>query len=201
MPKLELKKIAGVSLLSMGLVVGVAGFAGATTGTITNTGYDSTNEVEHKTSTNVDVDNDNEIKLRNDNEQRAWSGDSVVKFNTTGGGAMTGSASNANAVAGTVEINNAGATAAAGNWAGKSDASSSTGHISNTGADSRNQVKYEHRTDVDVNNTNDVYISNSNEQTAKSGDAAVLYNTTGGSASTGSVSNTSSSSFTVRVTN
>jgi hypothetical protein len=200
MQKLEIKRLAGAGVLSLGLVVGVAGFAGASSGTIGNTGYQSLNEINHESSTNVGVNNDNNVDLLNENLQRAYSGDAVVELTANGGNAMTGSASNANMVAGTVEIDNSHAAAAVSGATGAT-AGSNDGSVWNTGANSQNQVNFEHSTNVGVTNTNDVSIENSNYQSARSGDAEVRYNVNGGSATTGNVSNTSSSTFTVRVTN
>jgi hypothetical protein len=78
---------------------------------------------------------------------------------------------------------------------------SNSGTINNTGPDSDNSVRFESRVDVDVDNNNDVRIDNDVDQRSHSGDAEVTHNTTGGSATSGNVSNTSSSSFTVRITN
>jgi len=200
MNKIDIKKLTGVSALSLALVVGVAGFAGATSGTIGTTGADSYNKVSDKTSVDLDVNNDNNLNLSNRTHQYASSGESEVKFNTTGGNAESGGASNTNGVGATIEVDNSHAAAALSGDV-LAGGGSNTGSITNTGYDSHNEVKYEARTDVDIRNDNDINIHNSSDQMAKSGDAEVKYNTTGGSAVSGDVSNTSTASFDVRVTN
>lgn len=64
------------------------------TGTISNTGFDSTNVVSSKVSNSLEVENNNNICVTTTNEQTASSGDATVKQNTTGGSATSGNASN-----------------------------------------------------------------------------------------------------------
>lgn len=199
MKKIDIKKAAGVSVLSLGLVVGLAGFAGASSGTIGTTGPDSENEITHESNVDMDVHNDNNVGLTNKNDQYASSGDAEAKDSTTAGGAESGKASNANSVTASVQLDNSQAASSLGSAAGGSGSNSAS--ITNTGPDSENEVKFESRVNVDVNNDNDVHVYNDNDQTARSGDAEVEHNTTGGNATSGAVSNTSSSNFTVRITN
>lgn len=199
MQKLDIKKAAGIGVLSLGLVVGLAGFAGASSGTIGTTGPDSNNEVTHDSNVDMDFDNRNDLNLDNNSDQWASSGEVEVEGNTTGGDAETGSASNANSVSATVEFDNSQAASSFDGAMGGSGSNSGT--INNTGPDSNNEVRYESRVDVNVDNNNDVRIDNDVDQSSRSGDAEVRNNTTGGSATSGNVSNTSSSSFTVRITN
>lgn len=196
--KANIKQAAGAGLLSLALVVGVAGFAGASSGTIGTTGPSSDNEIRHDSDVDLDIDNDNDVDLWNHNKQRASSGDAEVKYNTTGGDAETGDAENMNSVEATVEIDNSNAADA---FSGVGNGQNNSGTINNTGPYSDNEVKFENDVDIDVDNDNDVKIHNNVDQSAYSGDAEVRTNTTGGNATTGSVSNTSSSSFTVRITN
>ena len=196
---IKLKKAVGAGVLSLGLVVGLAGFAGAATGTIGTTGPGSDNEISNESRTELDIDNDNDVRFNNKNHQYASSGDAEVKGNTTGGDATTGDSENDNSVDATIEIDNsqsAGAFDGVGSGGGSVSAS-----IENTGPKSDNTVKSENKVDIDVNNDNNIHVYNTNDQVAKSGDAEVRYNTTGGDATSGSVTNTSSSTFTVRVTN
>ena len=199
MQKIDIKKATGVGVLSLGLVVGLAGFAGATSGSIGTTGPSSDNTVRHDSDVELEVENDNDLDLTNRSEQRASSGETEVKYNTTGGDASTGDASNMNDVTAEVEFDNSASAASMSAMA--SVESDNSGSITNTGAYSDNHVTFESDTDVDIDNENDVDIYNNVDQSAYSGDAEVRANTTGGSASTGSVSNSSSSSFTVRITN
>lgn len=195
--KKDIKKAAGAGLLSLGLVVGLAGFAGAAS--IGTTGPDSDNEITYESDVEYDFENRNDVELDNDNEQRAYSGEVEVEGNTEGGDAESGNASNANSLSATIELDNSQAsTAWGGTGMGSGDVDAT---IDTTGPDSNNEVRYENRMEVNVDNDNDINIDNNNEQSARSGDAEVRNNTTGGSATSGNVSNTSTSSFTVRVTN
>ena len=196
---IKLKKAVGAGVLSLGLVVGLAGFAGAASGTIGTTGPDSHNEVMSEYHHEVDVENDNDIKLDNKNKQHASSGSTEVRDNTTGGDATSGDGANDNSVDAMIEIDNsqtAGALAGVG-----SGTEHNTGSINNTGPDSMNKIKFESQVELNVNNDNNINVYNNNNQVAESGDAVVRHNTTGGDATSGSVTNTSSSTFTVRVTN
>jgi len=196
---MKLKKTLGAGVLSLGLVVGLAGFAGAASGTIGTTGPNSNNEISHESDMDWDVRNDNDLDLGNTNNQAAVSGEVTARGNTTAGDAHSGDAANSNAVEATVEFDNSGAAAGLGAVATPSGSDSAS--IENTGPRSNNEVTYESNVDVSVDNDNTVDITNTNTQSAASGSATVRGNTTGGNAMSGSVSNTSSSSFNVRVTN
>ena len=82
-----------------------------------------------------------------------------------------------------------------------SAASAATCSISNTGPDSNNTCTVNGGTTCSVSNNNTINVSNNNSQTSGSGDADVTGNTTGGSATSGSASNTSSTSVDLGVTN
>jgi len=199
---IKLKKAVGAGVLSLGLVVGLAGFAGAATGTIGTTGPGSDNYISHESSTELDVENDNDVRLTNKNHQYASSGDAEVKGNTTGGDATSGDGENDNSVDATIEIDNsqtAGAFEGVGSGSGSGNGGESS--IDTTGPKSDNTVKTESKVEIDVDNDNNIHVYNNNDQVAKSGDAEVRYNTTGGDATSGSVTNTNSATFTVRVTN
>lgn len=73
--------------------------------------------------------------------------------------------------------------------------------ISNTGPDSRNEIKISNECDVRVDNDTDVRVTNNNPQTAVSGDAEADENTTNGSVSSGDATNSSSANFNVDVNN
>jgi hypothetical protein len=197
---MKIQKKLGAAVLSLGLVVGLSGFAGAATGTIDTTGPDSTNTIRSDSRYRVDVDNDNNLRVHNDNDQRAWTGDAEVRDNTDGGDAESGSATNENAFDAEVSVDNSAsgvaAVEAAGVGGGDNEAS-----IENTGPDSVNRVVFDTRTNIDINNDNNLYVSNDNNQTASSGDATVRHNTEGGSATTGDASNTNTTSVRFDVTN
>ncbi len=195
---MKVSKTLGAGVLSLGLVVGLAGFAGAASGTIDTTGPNSENEISYESSVDWDVENDNDLDFELDNEQRASSGEVEVEDNTTGGDATSGDAHNSYMVEGDVEIDNSGSTNGLGAVGSDSDHSAT---IENTGPRSENEVTFESEVDVNIDNDNDVNIDVDNEQSAYSGDAEVSGNTTGGSATSGSVSNTATATFNVRITN
>lgn len=199
MKKIDIKKAAGAGVLSLGLVVGVAGFAGASSGTIGTTGPDSDNEISHESDVDMDFHNKNKIDIDNWSHQYASSGEAEARGNTTAGDATSGDAANATSLSATVEVDNSEGSA---NFsAALGGNGSNSGSINNTGPDSENKVKFDSDVNIDVDNHNYVHVDNDVSQKARSGDAEVKHNTTGGSATSGSVSNTSTSSFTVRVTN
>ncbi len=200
MNKLDIKKLAGAGTLSLGLVFGMAGFAGAMNGTIDTTGPDSNNQVTHDSRTDLDFENDTDLDLENTSEQEATSGDAEATHSTNAGDAMTGSAMNDNTVSADIMVENS-SSVGHGWFGGASETSSFEATIENTGPDSNNQVTHTSSTDVEVDNNTNIDIDNDVEQSARSGDAEVSGNTNGGSAESGSVSNTSSSSFMVHVTN
>lgn len=196
---MKIQKRLGAAVMSLGLVIGLSGFAGATTGTIDTTGPDSDNTIHSEWSQRVDVHNDNKVDLDNDNDQDAWTGDADVEGNTNAGDADTGNANNANALTGNVTIDNSGSVPSGS--VGGSGGGNHTATIRDTGPDSDNHVTFETKSKVEIDNDNNVYIDNNNEQDASSGDATVENNTNGGSASTGNASNTNTSSFTIRISN
>jgi hypothetical protein len=71
---------------------------GDPTGSIENTGPDSTNKVLFENKNYVDVANKTRIDVRNNNDQYAKSGDVCVEDNTTAGDAVSGDASNISTV-------------------------------------------------------------------------------------------------------
>ena len=198
---MRIQEKLGAGVLSLGLVVGLSGFAGATTGTIDTTGPDSTNTIRSEMTHRVDVDNDNKVKLHNNNDQEAWTGDARVQDNTTGGDAWTGEAWNDNALDVSASIDNSSSTAGA--WSGGMGGGDHhhDATISNTGPDSVNRVVFDTYTNVDIENDNEVYVTNNNTQTASSGDATVRHNTTGGDAVTGDATNVNSTSVSVDIAN
>lgn len=199
MKKVDIKKLAGVGTLSVGLVLGLSGFAGALDGTIDTTGPDSTNEIKYDADVDFDHDNNNTLDLTNETNQDAASGDAKAKHSTTAGDAETGEAMNENSVSADIVVENSSSTA----WSGGGlvGAHDVTATIENTGPNSDNTVDYDYDLDVDTENNNNVNISNQTNQTATSGDAEVSNNTTGGNAVSGSASNTSSSTFSIHISN
>lgn len=197
--KVARKVAAGVT--SLGLVLGMTGVASAMGGSNTGTGPDSYNSVKNKTDVRARVTNNNDISARNTNYQSARTGSAGVYHNTTGGGASTGDAANANSLSASVHVDNTGVVDAAADAASALPSASQSGTNSNTGPDSTNVVRNTVDAHVTVTNNNDLHVSNSSSQTASSGSATVAGNTTGGSASTGDASNTNSSTINFTVSN
>lgn len=198
---MKVRKTATAVATSLGLVVGFAALAGAApVSTIDTTGPDSFNKVKNTLWVDVDVTNHNNLTAHNTNHQSAWTGSAVVNDNTTGGSARSGSASNANSFSASATVNNSGSSAGLGSISGMLGGSANSS-ISNTGPDSLNKVTNKATVNVDINNTNNLHVTNNNTQTATSGSAAVTHNTTGGDAVSGNASNTASSNVTFSVTN
>lgn len=80
-------------------------------------------------------------------------------------------------------------------------AQSFTCQIGYTGPDSNNKCVSTTKYECTVNNTNNVTIKNTNTQEATTGDVTVNSNTTGGSGTSGTVSNTNGSTFNVVINN
>ncbi len=200
---MKAKKALGSTLASLGFAVSFAALASAAPGsTIGTTGPDSYNKVKNTSSQSLMVRNTNDIGVRNTNHQSSWSGEAKVVHNTTGGGATTGSASNANALSASATVNNAATTApAVAAVVANNVVSNTTSAITETGPDSTNKVENTTMSKVYVHNDNNLSVDNSNCQTAKSGDAIVADNTTGGSATTGNVSNTNTTTVSFNVSN
>lgn len=197
---MKTQKTIGAAVLSLSLLVGLSGFAGAVSGSVSNTGPDSYNTIKSETNKRVRVYNNNRLRVDNDNRQSAHTGDAKVIDNTTGGDARTGAASNANSLNVSATVNNASSASA---WAGVGGGGGGSNHatINQTGPDSTNKIKFEDTTRVTVNNTNNVNVDNDNHQTATSGDAKVIHNTTGGDAVTGNASNTNNTTVKLDVRN
>ncbi len=195
---MKIVKSAGAAVMSLGLVVGLAGFAGATSGTIGNTGPWSYNHISSNNRHTATLDNDNDLNASSFNSQDARSGDASSFFNTTAGGAETGSAHNSNSSNVSASVNNGGGLGLSGMFGGSGANSAS---IDTTGPGSRNSVSFNDHTYVRVSNDNDLRVTNTNFQDAHSGNARVSGNTTGGSAITGDASNSNSQTVNLSVSN
>lgn len=191
--KKQLVRAAAATILGLSLTTG---FAAADT--IDTTGPWSSNKAITKIKNTNKVTNTNRLHLKNDNSQRAYTGDAKVYGNTSGGTASTGAAANDNAFDAAVTVNN---SSAAANVADVADLTGVAGDISNTGPDSRNLTRFTLENKTTVRNTNNVSVNNNNRQTASSGDASVSHNTTGGDATTGDASNSNSTTLELNVTN
>lgn len=197
---MKVRKAASAVATSLGLVVGFAALAGASpVTTIRDTGPDSYNTVKNRVHSYVKVENNNCLSATNYNSQTAWSGNAHVYDNTRGGDAVSGAARNTNSLNASATVNNTGSGA----WAGAANVGggNATTTIDNTGPDSVNTVRNETSVGVKVENNNNLSVTNTNTQSAYSGDATVSHNTTGGDAMTGDATNTNSTSINFHVTN
>jgi hypothetical protein len=197
---MKMQKKLGAAVLSLGLVVGLSGFAGAATGTIDDTGPRSDNTIHSETSQRVEVENDNDVDVENNNDQTAETGNAEVRDNREGGDAETGNALNENETNAAVSVDNSASVGALAEWGGNGSGEHEA-TIENTGSRSDNHVTIESRSTVDIDNDNDLSIVNNNNQTATSGDAEVRDNREGGSATTGDATNTNSTTIRFDVTN
>lgn len=191
--KRQLIRATATTIMGLSLMTG---FAAAD---ISTTGPNSTNTVHTTATRSTTVRNTNTVRLTNDNDQSARTGSAEVEHNTTGGDATSGDASNRNSLSATVAIDNTGSGCGC-----ESQSSSSLpaqGTIHNTGPSSRNTITTNLRDTTTITNTNNLTVSNSNDQYAHSGSAEVSGNTTGGSATSGNASNTNSSTFNLSVSN
>ena len=196
MVKSRIVRATAIAATSFGLVAGLAGVAGASAGVINTTGPDSTNKIVTVNKSHMDVDNNNHLYLSSENSQAASSGNAKVSHNTTGGDAKSGNASNSTALAASVTISNGSSMGMDGVTTSNGD-----GTIKNTGPDSENKIVTINKTSVNVENNNCLTVTTSNEQSASTGNASVKDNTTGGDATSGNASNSSSSSFTINIQN
>lgn len=84
----------------------IGGQLATTTGTIADTGPNSSNEIVTKNTSITTVTNDNDISLSTSNDQQASSGVANVSDNTNAGSAATGDAQNVNSTSLSVTVNN-----------------------------------------------------------------------------------------------
>jgi hypothetical protein len=173
---------------------GVAGIAGASS--ISHTGFKSTNKVNQNSSVQQHVDNDNDVGVHNFNGQLSASGDATASKNTEGGGAASGNARTANDVTTTVKLTNTTPAVSNGGGSGGGDNS-----IDMTGAQSKNTINNNSSVHMDVDNDNDVWVSNTNLQGSFSGNATTSKNTSGGDATSGNATATNSTTTSITITN
>ena len=197
---MKIRKVAGAAVTSVGLVIGMSALAGATTGTLDVSGNHSGANLNSSTNHQTWLNNNNNAGVANLNGQGAASGAATVNGNKSQGGASTGSASNAASTSTSLSVSNSGSTAAAlASSAGTPVASSA--NIDVSGNNSNANVNYSTNHQTTVNNTNNVGVINGSIQSATSGDAKVTGNKSLGSASTGAVSNSNTTSTTVSISN
>ncbi len=95
------------SLVTIGLMGGVAAATTTCNGTITNTGPGSTNTITCDDTQNQNVSCDNNLIVDNSNHQSANSGQAFTTGNTSGGNATTGNSENSNTTSVDVHIGDA----------------------------------------------------------------------------------------------
>ena len=181
--KKQLYRVAAASVLGLSLTSGIVA---ADTGNIHTTGPHSRNTITSRHTNRVHVRNDNNVTVRNTNDQTGYTGDVQNDNYTSADVYVDNSASTANV------------SASVSDGSGGHGGSAS---ISNTGPNSDNRVESTVTNEMTVNNDNRINVQNTNRQTGVTGDATVSGNTTGGNATSGSVYNTNSSSFSISVTN
>jgi hypothetical protein len=198
---MKARKLVSATVASLGLVAGLSGFAGATSGTISHTGADSYNVIRSHKSNTVKVRNNNDVNVTNTNSQSAYSGDVGAWKNTTVGDISTGDAANMNTTHISATVNNAASGSTWANTTTPTGGSGATGTIHDTGYDSTNIVKSVDTTKVNINNENNLTVDNSNCQTATTGSVNVSKNTTVGDISTGDATNTNNTTVDLSVSN
>ncbi len=196
---LDMKKFLVAAVIAVASIGLTAGIAAAGTGSIDTTGPDSDNTVTLENDSSVNVDNETDVDADVNIDQDADSGDALVKYNTEGGDAESGDAMNDSMLEASLSVDNSGSSSAA--LGGGDCGCADDGTIGTTGPNSENHIMFNNSHEVNVSNNTDVDFDADVDQEADSGDATVYYNTTGGSATSGSASNTSSVMFSLDVTN
>lgn len=192
------KLLRAIAVVALGVSLSV-GMAAAQTGTLDTTGPNSTNKIMFENDMDVDVRNDTDVDVDVDNDQDADSGHAKVHSNTNAGDAESGEATNDQTTSLSAVIDNSSANHAALSMGGNgSDHSAS---IDTTGPNSNNHVIFNNSMEVDVTNDTNLDVDVDNDQDANSGNAEVSNNTNGGSATSGSASNTSSTTVELHVSN
>lgn len=198
-------KVASAVIAGLGLTAGAVGLAGAqVTGGVGTTGEDSHNEAMVASEDNRQYNRDVNVSAENNNPQSAVSGDATVDDGDDDGTATSGGAGNTSTFSGGVTVgqggSGAGSSANAENEDGNgTHGSAVSGTIEGTGEDSDNYLDVTHTDNRTWNSTADVNVVNNNTQNAVSGAATVQGGENGGSATSGSAANTSSSTFNINV--
>ena len=174
---------------------------GEVSGVIDTTGPHSTNMIKlgGHGSGHYKVDNDTDVDVYNKTRQSAHTGDAVVAYNTYGGNATSGYANNDNATDVDVHVVNNNGSYGDCDCYGGGEAS-----IYMSGPGSYNAVYgsgYGGGYSYHVDNDTKINFDNYTNQHASTGNAYVMGNTLGGSATSGSASNTNSTVFSANIVN
>lgn len=195
------KSLFASVLFAVAVVVAPAGVQAATSVTVSSTGPGSVVKVKvpsAKGSSKLKVTNNNTLSVSQATVQTAATGKAKVKKYTTAGNAATGNAENQSDVLADVLIENTPPASDCG--CGNGDVTVS---VDDTGPDSKVVVIAGGNggNGTKITNNNIVSVTNTTSQTAVSGNASVVKNTNGGSATTGDASNTSTTDLTFTISN
>jgi hypothetical protein len=165
---------------------------------ISKTGPHSFNKISHRSDSHSKFHNKNKLNVHGVNKQHTGSGKAFSGHNNKGGGAHSGKAGNASSLKahGKVSAGKPSSHGKGGHQGSKRSAS-----IHTTGPNSYNSISHKSVNNTKVYNNNNVSVKSYNNQYASSGSAKVTGNTHGGSATSGSSSNYSSSSVNVSIHN
>lgn len=196
-----MKKLLSLVVAILASVGLTGGFVAASSGSLDETGPDSENIILFEDESNVNLNNTTGVSANVVTNQEADSGDAYVKYNTTGGNAESGDAENEASVEADLSVDNSNSSSAALACGCGNGGSSHNADINTTGPNSENKVLFKNKSNVNVNNTTTVSFNNNVSQNTDSGNASVWKNTTGGNATSGGASNSSSTVFSLSVTN
>ncbi len=195
-------KVASAVIAGLGLTVGVVGAVGAQTGTIGETGEDSTNTVLVNSDTDAHSTKNASVHAENNNAQTAVSGDATVEDGDDDGSALSGEATNNGTAEGTVTVDQGPGGGGGGPVLSESyvGGGGAEGSISGpTGEGSTNSVEVNKSALLTQEHNANVNIVNNNPQHAESGAATVIGGNDGGTATSGTASNTSNTTFTIGI--
>ncbi|MDB5178894.1 MAG: hypothetical protein JWN01_837 [Patescibacteria group bacterium] len=194
--KASVLRYAAIGMASLSL----AGFAAASTVTVTGSGPESHNKVNLSNKLHVSSTNTNVLGVTNFSGQGAASGSVKSHENTNAGSATSGDATNNNTAITEATVSNTGAASGLGALAGMSG-SDTTVTLTGSGPHSNNKVDVDNSTKVKLTNTNIVQVDNVSLQSAKSGSVKASENTGAGNLTSGAASNTNTTTTTVGITN
>lgn len=195
MKRLARATIAAVTVLGLG----VPSIVGATS-SITTSGPGAHTTVKSANKNDVKVKTNNNLNLSSNTTQTGKTGKVTTSKNTEAGDSASGDVTQDHSADATVAIDNSGVNAAAA--ATTPDCGcNAVGDILTSGPDATTKVETTNTNKIAVTTTNNVNLSNNVTQKGTTGDVKVEKNTSAGSATSGSVMNTTSSSFDISVTN
>ena len=197
MVKGKIVRATSLAVATVGLLA-VPGIAGASAGSISDTGYQSNNVIVAKNMMDTSYKTHTNLLVGNVNLQGSSTGDVKVDKNTNAGSASSGAASNASATSTNVMISNPTPTMPAGTM-GTGMGGGDTGTISDTGANSTNKIVDTNSSDTHVTTTTNVAAINFNAQESNTGNVSADKNTNVGNVTSGNASNSSYTSTTITV--